>query len=229
MTSRVPSSLAAERSGKGLILMSLLILPVPLLSGVAHTPEIAIPPGTYEAINETAHLSRILASLREIRHTVERSAAQTRTTLTSLELGTATALPVGLPVLGTVSSGFGLRLDPFFGFPEFHKGIDLAAPRGTLVSAAADGDVIWAGWEGDYGKSIILGHLGGHSTRYAHLDRILVRRGDRVHRGAVIGTIGETGRATGTHLHYEVLRDGKRTNPRAYVLAGTVGGKEWRQ
>jgi murein DD-endopeptidase MepM/ murein hydrolase activator NlpD len=226
MTYRIPSFLPAEWSGKGLLLISLLILPVPFLRNVAHTPEAARLPGTFEAIDNAARLSRILASLREIRHTAERSAAQASTTLTSLGSGTPKAIPAGLPLSGTVSSGFGLRRDPFSGFPEFHKGIDIAAARGTPVSATADGHVVRAGWEGDYGKSIILRHSRGHATRYAHLDRVLVRRGDPVCKGTVIGTVGDTGRATGTHLHYEVLRDGKRTNPRTYMLGGTVGRKE---
>ena len=224
MTPRLPAFLPAEWSWKGLLLIALLILPVPLLSSVTHTPETAITPGTYEAI-DVVRISRILASLREIRRMAEQSAGEARTTLTSLELGRPTAVPTGLPVFGTVSSGFGLRLDPFSGFPGFHKGIDIAAARGTPVSASADGDVIWAGWEGNYGKSIILGHSRGHATRYAHLDRILVQRGDSVCKGTVIGTVGETGRATGTHLHYEVLRDGRRINPKPYLLAGDLGGE----
>jgi murein DD-endopeptidase MepM/ murein hydrolase activator NlpD len=122
-----------------------------------------------------------------------------------------------------VSSGFGLRLAPFYGFPRFHKGIDIAAPRGTPVSATADGDVLRAGWEGDYGKSIMLAHAGALATRYAHLDRILVRPGDPVCKGAVIATVGDTGRATGAHLHYEVLRDGRRIDPKPYLLAGDLG------
>jgi len=222
MTSRIPSFLPAEWGGKGLLLMSLLVLPVPFLRNVAHTPEAAIPAGTCEAIDNAARLSRILASLREIRHTAERSAAEASTTLTALESSTRAAFPTGLPALGTVNSGFGLRLDPFSGFPEFHKGIDIAAARGTPVAATADGDVIWAGWEGDYGRSIILGHPGGLATRYAHLDRILVRRGDPVRKGTVIGTVGDTGRATGTHLHYEVLWDGRRIDPKPYLLAGDL-------
>ncbi len=220
----IPYYWPATWNGKGLFLIALLMLPVPPLSGIAHTPEIAISPGTYEAI-DAARFSRLLASLREIRLTAERSAARTRATLSPLELGRPTTLPTGLPVYGTVSSGFGPRLDPFSGFPEVHRGIDIAAARGTPVSATADGDVIRAGWEGEYGKSITLAHPGGLATRYAHLDRILVRRGDPVRKGTVIGTVGETGRATGPHLHYEILRAGKRTNPRAHMLGGAVGGK----
>lgn len=218
----MPSFLPTEWSGKGLLLIYLLILPVPFLSSVAHTPEIAILPGTCEAIDNAARLSWILASLREIRLAAER----TSTSMTSLELARPPIFRTELPALGTLSSEFGLRLDPLSGFPEFHKGMDIAAPRGTPVWAAAEGNVLWAGWEGDYGKSIILGHPEGHATRYAHLDRIHVRQGDPVRKGTVIGTVGDTGRATGTHLHYEVLRDGKRTNPRAHMLGGAVGGKE---
>jgi murein DD-endopeptidase MepM/ murein hydrolase activator NlpD len=167
----MPSSMPAEWSGKGLLLISLLILPFPLVSHITCTPETAVSPATHEAIDNAAHLSRILASLRDIRFSAGRSAAD-RFEAPLL------ALPAGLPVLGTVSSEFGLRLDPFSGLPEFHKGIDIAAPRGTPVSATAGGDVLWAGWQGNYGKTVILAHPHGHETRYAHLDRILVRQGD---------------------------------------------------
>jgi murein DD-endopeptidase MepM/ murein hydrolase activator NlpD len=215
----MPSSLPAEWSGKGLLLISLFVLPLPLLSHITHTPETAVSPATHEAIDNAAHLSRILASLREIRLTAERSAAD-RFEASLL------ALPAGLPVLGTVSSEFGLRLDPFSGFPEFHKGIDIAAARGTPVSATADGEVLWAGWRGNYGKTVILGHPHGHATRYAHMDRILVRQGDSVHKGTAIGTVGDTGRATGPHLHYEVLRAGRRIDPKPYLPAAeNLGGE----
>jgi murein DD-endopeptidase MepM/ murein hydrolase activator NlpD len=207
--------LPAEWSWKVLSLISLLILSVPLLPNIADTPGTAIAPGSYGAI-DAAQLSRILVSLREIRHTVE----------TSFDLPRPITVPTGLPVPGAVSSGFGLRLDPFSGYPEFHKGVDIAAARGTPVSAAADGTVLWSGWEGDYGKTVILKHPEGLATRYGHLDGILVRQGDRVRQGTVIGTVGDTGRATGPHLHFEVLRDGKRTNPKTYLLAGSAGGKE---
>jgi murein DD-endopeptidase MepM/ murein hydrolase activator NlpD len=212
----------ATWNGKGLFLIAFLILPVPLFSRIGHAPEITISSGTYEAM-DADNLSRILASLREIRLAAERSSAVARTTLSSLDSDRPTALPTGLPVSGTVSSRFGLRLDPFSGFPEFHRGTDIAAARGTPVSATADGDVIRAGWEGDYGNSIMLAHPGGLATRYAHLDRILVRRGDPACKGAVIGTVGETGRATGAHLHYEALRDGRCIDPKPYLLAGDLG------
>jgi len=212
----------ATWNGKGLFLIAFLILPVPLFSRVGHAPEITISSGTYEAI-DADRLSRILASLQEIRLAAERSAAEARTNLSSVKLGHLTTLPTGLPVCGAVSSGFGLRLDPFYGFPKFHKGIDIAAARGTPVSATADGDVSRAAWEGNYGKSIMLAHPGGLRTRYAHLDRILVRRGDPVCKGTLIGTVGETGRATGAHLHYEVLRDGRCMDPEPYLLAGDLG------
>ena len=184
-------------------------------------------PAIFEEATDAARLSWILASLRDIRDTAERSAAdKPEASYTALGWVPATAFPTGLPVLGTVSSEFGLRVDPFSGLPEFHKGIDIAAARGTPVSATTDGEVLWAGWRGNYGKTVILGHPHGHETRYAHLDRILVRQGDPVRKGTVIGTVGDTGRATGPHLHYEVLCAGKRTNPRTYMLGVTVGGKE---
>ncbi|MDO8425655.1 MAG: M23 family metallopeptidase [bacterium] len=94
-----------------------------------------------------------------------------------------------------------------------HQGVDIAIRSGTPVLAAADGVVVASGWNGGYGSTILVAHRNGYRTRYAHLSTRFVRIGDRVARGAAIGTIGSTGTSSGPHLHYEVLRHGRPVNP----------------
>ncbi len=122
------------------------------------------------------------------------------------------------PTAGYISSGFGWRVSPFTGMREFHKGIDVVARPGTPVVATADGVVIFAGRFGGYGNTVIISHRNGFRTLYAHLRKIVVKRGQRVRRGQVIGTVGSTGLSTGPHLHYEVRYRGKALNPRNYIL-----------
>ncbi len=121
------------------------------------------------------------------------------------------------PVQGSFSDGYGWRPDPFTGEREFHKGVDIVAPLGTQVRAAADGLVTGSGRLAGYGKMVNLAHGYGLSTRYGHLSEILVRPGQRVHRGDVIGRVGSTGRSSGPHLHYEVLRGGSQVDPRRFL------------
>lgn len=117
------------------------------------------------------------------------------------------------PRTGSVSSGFGMRRHPLLGGWRPHRGIDLAAPTGTPVHATADGVVRASGRRGGYGLSIALEHGQGSETRYAHMSRLNVTRGQRVRRGNVIGWVGSTGLSTGPHLHYETLVQGKPVNP----------------
>jgi murein DD-endopeptidase MepM/ murein hydrolase activator NlpD len=112
-----------------------------------------------------------------------------------------------------LSGGFGVRRDPFSGEREFHSGLDLSTDRDQPVYATADGHVEAASYSGDYGNLIVLRHAFSLSTRYGHLSRFAVRVGDRVRRGQVIGFVGATGRATGSHLHYEILANGQLLNP----------------
>lgn len=117
---------------------------------------------------------------------------------------------------GYLTSGFGTRLDPFTKKKTFHGGIDIAAPRGTDVIASADGEVIFMGRKGGYGKLIVVKHIMGYETRYGHLDKMNVHLGDHVKKGQKIGSVGSTGRATGPHLHYEVRRFQKNEKPVFY-------------
>lgn len=125
----------------------------------------------------------------------------------------ARATPAVWPVAGWLSSSYGNRKDPFTGAPDFHPGLDISANRGTPVRAPADGTVETAGVNGNYGRSVLLGHGFGLSTRFGHLSAYVVRSGQRVRRGDLIGYVGSTGRATSSHLHYEVLLNGAPINP----------------
>ncbi len=128
-------------------------------------------------------------------------------------------LPSIPPVRGIRVSGFGIRKDPVTGGLEFHKGLDFAAREGTPVVATADGVVEKAGRnEYGYGIQVVIDHGYGIKTRYAHLSKALVRPGDTVRRGQVIGLVGNTGKSVGEHLHYEVIKDGEPVNPDRYIL-----------
>ena len=117
-----------------------------------------------------------------------------------------------------VSSGFGMRRHPIYGGWRAHKGIDYAAPTGTRVRAVADGLVEFAGRKGGYGNVVILRHNGQYSTVYGHLSRIAVRRGARVAQNDTIGLVGQTGWATGPHLHYEFRIAGQARNPASLAM-----------
>jgi len=112
-----------------------------------------------------------------------------------------------------LSSSFGLRKHPILGYSRMHTGVDFAAPTGTPIFAAGDGVVNYAGRKGGYGKYVRIRHNGEFSTAYAHLSRMHVRNGERVEQGEVIGRVGSTGMSTGPHLHYEIIRNGKKVNP----------------
>lgn len=117
------------------------------------------------------------------------------------------------PVQGWISSGFGQRRNPFTKKREFHQAIDIVAPWGTEIRAAAQGKVTCAEWSGPYGLTIKVRDGYGYSTLYGHLSRILVEKGAWVRKGDVIGRLGSTGRSTGPHLHFEVWFEGKTINP----------------
>ncbi len=127
----------------------------------------------------------------------------------------AIAVPSDKPVqTAAFTSGYGVRSDPFQRRSAMHAGIDLSGPVGTAIHATADGVVSDAGWNnGGYGNLIKIDHGRGIETRYAHLSKVLVSRGQRVKRGDVIARMGSTGRSTGSHLHYEVRIDGRAVNP----------------
>jgi len=118
------------------------------------------------------------------------------------------------PVVGVVSSRYGLRQDPFSDKRQFHKGIDIACPSGSKVVAAADGRVVFAGVMSGYGNLVIIEHQNGYRSLYGHLESFLVKEGQAVGRGQMIALSGATGIVTGPHLHFEVRRKGQPLNPR---------------
>jgi murein DD-endopeptidase MepM/ murein hydrolase activator NlpD len=115
--------------------------------------------------------------------------------------------------MGWLTSGFGVRSDPFTGRQASHPGLDISGKTGDPVYATADGRVATAGRTGDYGNLVIIEHAFGLTTRYGHLSRFNVKPGASVRRGDVIGYVGSTGRSTASHLHYEVWANGRPVNP----------------
>jgi murein DD-endopeptidase MepM/ murein hydrolase activator NlpD len=128
------------------------------------------------------------------------------------------ATPAIRPVRGWITSKFGYRMSPFTGRREFHKGYDIATREGTPILAAADGVITYTGRKGLLGNTIIIDHGHGMVTRYAHCQKFLKKRGDKVKRWEKIATVGNTGRSTGPHVHYEVHLNGIPVNPEKYLL-----------
>lgn len=126
--------------------------------------------------------------------------------------------PAIRPAKGWMTSLFGYRHSPFTGKREFHKGIDIANRKGTAIMATADGIVSYSGKKGPLGKVLIIDHGYGLITRYGHIDKYLKKQGENVQRGEVVALMGNTGRSTGSHLHYEVRLNGLPVNPSKYIL-----------
>ncbi|MDH5720064.1 MAG: M23 family metallopeptidase [Spirochaetia bacterium] len=118
------------------------------------------------------------------------------------------------PAKGIISSNYGLRDDPFLKKKKFHKGIDIACPKLSPVSASESGKVIFSSAQKDYGKTIIIEHENGYQTIYAHLNKILVKKGNLIQKGEKIGLSGKTGKSTAPHLHFEIRRKGRPVRPR---------------
>jgi murein DD-endopeptidase MepM/ murein hydrolase activator NlpD len=141
--------------------------------------------------------------------------------LTDLQ-GLLVRLPIDAPLKQfDLNSGFGVRKDPFTGQYAQHLGLDMGADFKSPVMATGEGKVVYAGWEGRYGRMVEIDHGMGLTTRYAHLARILVKEGDKVSRGSTIGQLGCSGRCSGPHVHYEVLNNGKPINPLKFLKAGS--------
>jgi len=127
-------------------------------------------------------------------------------------------LPLGAPLDSIiVRSYFGSRRDPFTGLRAFHHGVDLSAAYKDTIYATGSGIVIKSGWKSGYGKAVVIKHDFGYETLYGHMSGYLVEEGDTITRGTPIGLAGSTGRSIGTHLHYEVSKDGKNVDPLYYI------------
>lgn len=163
------------------------------------TPSLSSPEDTFGVLRDL--LKGLESHLTVVKKDVERRQAL------------ASATPTIWPTQGWLSAGYGMRTDPFTGDADFHPGLDISADKGHPVYATADGTVATAAWSGDYGNLIVLSHGFGIVTRYGHLSQFSVRSGQRVARGERIGYVGATGRATGPHLHYEVMVNGRLLNP----------------
>src|SRR5215475_12660678 len=127
-----------------------------------------------------------------------------------------------LPVEGQHTSGFGMRMHPIDHAERLHSGMDIAAPTGTPVQAAAAGQVVFSGTQAGYGNVVVIQHAEGYSTLYAHNTANLVSVGTPVSQGQPIATVGSTGRSTGPHLHFEVRKDGKQLDPAQFFAAGST-------
>jgi murein DD-endopeptidase MepM/ murein hydrolase activator NlpD len=170
-------------------------------------PDLAELATALDQVEETANLQGDLFTLAQA-HLMERRLQ-------------ALMVPNTLPVDGPVGSGFGFRQDPFTGRAALHTGLDFPADVGTPVRAAAGGMVINTEPHPGYGQLLELDHGSGLVTRYAHLSKILVKNGDLVKRGQQVGQVGNTGRSTGPHLHFEVLIDSAPHNPARFLKAET--------
>jgi murein DD-endopeptidase MepM/ murein hydrolase activator NlpD len=133
--------------------------------------------------------------------------------------------PAGVPVGGTVSSSFGMRDDPIKGNKQFHAGVDIAAPAGAEIKAASDGKVTFSGKAPGYGNMVEIDHGEGMVTRYAHNAANLVFVGQQIRAGQPIAMVGATGRATGSHLHFELRQGGRPVDPTSWIGAARKGSK----
>ena len=137
--------------------------------------------------------------------------------------------PVSNKQLNRIASGFGMRIDPVYGTPKMHRGLDFTAPQGTPIYATGDGVVKTAGNRGDgYGNHVEINHGYGYVTLYGHMVRVKVRGGQKVQRGEIIGWVGSTGKSTGPHCHYEVSINGANVNP-VYFFSNDLNAEQYDQ
>jgi murein DD-endopeptidase MepM/ murein hydrolase activator NlpD len=136
---------------------------------------------------------------------------------TEIYLDALQNIPLGAPVYGVITSRFGWRKDPINGKSAYHRGLDIRGPRGKDVRATAFGTVFKEGYDSGNGRYVLLDHGNGFRTKYAHLKKSLVKKGDSVARGDVVGLVGNSGRSTGPHVHYEIHYDDKIVNPLRFV------------
>lgn len=175
--------------------------------------------------DETGFSKAVERSLERTNVTPNRqSEFQYPKTLPAAEMGDS-RLESQAPITGEISSGFGLRADPFTGSRKFHQGVDIAAPAGAPIKAAAAGRVVFSGSASGYGNLIEIDHGGGWVTRYGHNSANLVSAGDKIAAGQQIALVGQSGRATGDHLHFEVRRDGKAVSPRIFLDGELKGAR----
>ncbi len=186
---KLPTMIKARAMGGGTS-----VPPPSLLASALSSPE-----DTFGLLRNV--LGRLESQLRVVRTDVDRRSAL------------AAATPSIWPAIGWVSAGYGERADPLTGDPGYHQGLDISADRGKPVVATADGVIESAGWSGNYGNLLVIDHGFGIKTRYGHLSAFATSVGATVKRNDVVGYVGNTGRTTGAHLHYEVITNGQAINP----------------
>ncbi len=188
-----------------------------LAVGPLEPPGATPPPGAAAAQEDLAALPGRLLTLTAEASRQERSLRELQEYFDDRETLLAST-PSVWPARGWVTSDFGGRPDPYTGERRFHEGLDIASSVGQSVYAPSDGTVVFAGLEGSYGKVLVIDHGFSVKTRYGHLSEIVVHLGDRVKRGTKVAAVGNTGRSTGPHLHYEVRVNGIPENPRKFIL-----------
>jgi len=171
----------------------------PAITDAAAAAALTSPENTFGVLRDLLH--GLENRLRYVRRDVEQREAL------------ANATPSIWPAHGWLTGTFGGRSDPFSGEPAFHQGLDISTEKGQPVFATADGVVESASYTGDYGNLIVINHGFGLATKYGHMSSFVAKPGTPVKRGDVIGYVGSTGRSTGTHVHYEILANGKLINP----------------
>jgi murein DD-endopeptidase MepM/ murein hydrolase activator NlpD len=127
------------------------------------------------------------------------------------------SVPTYWPIKGSISSSFGYRVHPVYGYWKFHDGVDIEASYGQTIRAAADGTVIFSGWDGAYGQVVKVRHINGLTTFYGHCSKLLVGVGKQIKQGDIVAEVGSTGVTTGPHLHFTVLKDGVAVDPMNYL------------
>jgi len=185
-------------------------LPDPQIGGVGGISGIEATAPSFDVALSLKNLDQTVSQLAEKSTRLEEVFEDQKVLLAST--------PSVWPVRGYLSGGFGNRTDPFTGLRDFHPGIDISTPIGTKIHAPADGVVIFCGVKGGYGNALVIDHGYGVVTRYAHLDAYNVKPGQRVRRSDVIAFVGNSGRSTAPHLHYEVWVNDKTQNPIQYIL-----------
>lgn len=180
------------------------------------------PQGGVDTIGETEPFgeNQLLDDIKELEGLISMRERQLEMldTFASNKMLSKTIRPAGLPVQkGWLSSHFGYRADPFTGRKTFHHGVDIAGKKGTNVVAVASGIVTFSGEKSGYGNLVEIDHGVGYITRYGHNHKILVKTGQLIKQNQTIAKMGSTGRSTGPHVHFEVIKNGRKVNPRKYL------------
>jgi murein DD-endopeptidase MepM/ murein hydrolase activator NlpD len=201
--------LLAQNDAKVRVMAQLTPATPDTMTGVGGPPEVA----------STVEVSELQQKIEQVRQQIDlhRQSQEEIQGFLNDQRSLLAAKPEGWPAKGWMTSGFGMRKSPFTGHRKMHEGVDIAARTGTPVYATADGIVSRAETTPGYGKLVVIEHGYGYKTYYAHNSKILVKVGQRVKRGENISAVGNTGSSTGSHVHYEVRRNGVPLNPRKFL------------